>query len=164
MLPLRWKCIQRAKLVCGALFLVAYFQPAAHADGKGQKKESTSSVPLQPFFLSPPTAKATPRAKETAPRILKAIKAEPVRVAYFKDRQRKPRTPSVHGLDDYDQLEDSSGDSVRIAYQTARAIPVRKPDPENVGNDESAEDQPNEDQVDPQISGSRDHGIVSGKQ
>src|SRR5438034_6864453 len=119
MRPLLWVFVRRTTLICGMLLILSY-SPSARADDVRKKKESTFSLPLQPFSLSPTaTDKAAAPATGTAPHILRAIKAEPVRAAYFNQRRRIPRTPRIH-RNDYDQLEDTHGDSIRVAYQTAR--------------------------------------------
>jgi cell wall-associated NlpC family hydrolase len=151
------------------VLLIVSYLGRAQADEVRKKKESTFTVHLQPFSLSPTaTAKPVQPPASVTPRILKAIeleptiKAEPATPAYYKPPKRTPRTPRVHRSDDYEQLEDTPGDSIRMAYQTARAIPVRRPDTEDVENDESDEDQPTERQID--RTAPSDHAIVTSKQ
>src|ERR1051325_10255374 len=101
MRSLPWIFLRRTTLICG-IPLILSCSPSAQADDLRKKSKSTFSVPLQPFSLSPiGTDKVAKPTTETP--VLRAIKAEPVRAAYFKQRQRTPRTPRIHRMDDYDQ-------------------------------------------------------------
>ena len=109
----------RATLVCSALLL--FVLPDAQAKTSRHRKPAAFSVALQPFFLvhSVVHAVAVPVVSK-APRILRAVATMPIRAVVARAER----------VDDYDQDEEAGTDSraqpIRVAYQSARRMPVNE--------------------------------------
>ena len=153
----------RAILLCSAL-LVFLVSPDASAGTPRHPKRAAFSVTLQPFSLVPSLVHegAAPVAIK-GPRILRAIATAPIRAAYYKQRRSIPRMPRANRVDDYEQQGER--EPIRVAYQSARRMPVTESGLE-AGEDydwDQDEGQNNEGEANPQIARGGDRPIVEGK-
>lgn len=147
-----------------AAVLLFLMPPAAQARAARPRKRTAFSVALQPFSLvhSVVHAVVAPIAHE-APRVLRAAALAPIRVAYYKQRRIRPRTPPARRIEDYEQENESDGSArpIRVAYQSARPSPALEPRA-NADDDEDQE-QDNDDGLGAQIDRRGDRPTVSGK-
>lgn len=139
----------RATLIYSALLL--FMLSGAQAKTARHRKRTTFSVALQPFSLvrSMVHTVAAP-VVDRAPRILRAVATAPIRAVVARARR----------VDDYDQEDegDTRTQPIRVAYQSARRIPVSGPEAES----EDDYDQERHNEVALQIEGRGDRPTVAG--
>ena len=145
--------------MCSAL-LVFFVLPDAQAKTSRHRKRTAFSVALQPFSLvhSVVHAVAAP-VVDKAPRILRAVATAPIRAVVARAER----------VGDYEQ-EDEAGSHaqpIRVAYQSARRMPVTGPgaEPADDYDQDQGQDQEqdNEAESTPQIERRGDRPTVGGK-
>jgi cell wall-associated NlpC family hydrolase len=141
----------RATLICSALLL--FVLSDAQAKTARHRKRTAFSVALQPFSLvhSVVHAVAAP-VVDKAPRILRAVATAPIKAVVTRAKR----------VDDYEQGDeaDSRAQPIRVAYQSARRMPVSGPGAESGDDYDQEREQDNE--VDAQIERRGDRPTVAG--
>lgn len=141
----------RTTLICSALLL--FVLPDAQAKTARHRKRTTFSVALQPFLLvhSVVHTVAAP-VVDKAPRILRAVATAPIRAVVARAKR----------VDDYDQEDeaDTRTQPIRVAYQSARRIPVSGPETES--GEDYDQDQEQDNEVESQVEGRGDRPTVAG--
>jgi cell wall-associated NlpC family hydrolase len=146
----------RATLLWTA-FLIFLITPVAQAKTTRQRKPAPFSVALQPFSLVHSAIRsAGAPVVGKAPRILRAVATAPIR-AVVNRAQR---------ADNYEEDEaENAAQPIRVAYQTARRMPVTGPRAESADDydQEQEQEQDDEEMARPQIERRGDRPTVEGK-
>jgi cell wall-associated NlpC family hydrolase len=156
----------RSTTLIWAALLIFVALPDAQAKTARQRKRTAFSVVLQPFSLVQSAIQSAGLpAVERAPRILRAVATAPIKAAYFRQRRSIPRLPRANRVYDYEQQDESEGygQSIRVAYQSARRMPATEPSVEAGDDYDWDRDQDNEEEANRQIVTRGDRPIVAGK-
>ncbi len=144
----------RAALVCVA-FLVLVMTPDAQAKTR-HRKPTAFSVALQPFSLAHSVVRtvAAPVVEKT-PRILRAVATAPIRAVTAARAER---------AEEYDEGEaESAGQPIRVAYQSARRVPLAGPRAESADDNEQQDQEQDDDDANSRIESRGDRPTVEGK-